>query len=100
MTDNNITARLRAWSADESTWDLLTEAADEIERLQVTMDVLLVDRRAAMTENHDLWRENERLRAALLEIAGNGNATGQNPQMLCNVARAALEGETSDDAAT
>jgi hypothetical protein len=34
MTDNNITARLRAWSADESTWDLLTEAADEIERMR------------------------------------------------------------------
>ena len=32
MTDD-IVARLRTWSADESTWDLLTEAADEIERL-------------------------------------------------------------------
>jgi hypothetical protein len=68
MTDD-IVARLRAWSADESTWDLLTEAADEIERLQVTMDVLLVDRRAALSENHDLWREIERLRAALKRIA-------------------------------
>jgi hypothetical protein len=34
MIDNNITARLRAWSADESTWDLLTEAADNIERMR------------------------------------------------------------------
>jgi hypothetical protein len=33
MTDDIVT-RLRAWSADESTWDLLTEAADEIERLR------------------------------------------------------------------
>jgi hypothetical protein len=36
----------------------------EIERLQVTMDVLLVDRRATLSENHDLWREIERLREA------------------------------------
>jgi chromosome segregation ATPase len=33
MTED-IVARLRAWSADESTWDLLKEAADEIERLK------------------------------------------------------------------
>jgi len=38
MTDNNITARLRAWSADESTWDLLKEAADEIERLRAALE--------------------------------------------------------------
>jgi hypothetical protein len=38
MIDNNITARLRAWSADESTWDLLKEAADEIERLRAALE--------------------------------------------------------------
>ena len=37
MTDD-IVARLRAWSADESTWDLLTEAADEIERLRAALE--------------------------------------------------------------
>jgi hypothetical protein len=40
------------------------EMMDEIERLQVTMDVLLADRRATLSENHDLWREIERLREA------------------------------------
>jgi hypothetical protein len=34
---NDIVARLRVWSADESTWDLLTEAADEIETLREKM---------------------------------------------------------------
>jgi hypothetical protein len=37
MTDNNITARLRAWSADESTWDLLTEGVREIDRLRAAL---------------------------------------------------------------
>jgi hypothetical protein len=36
MTDDIVT-RLRTWSADESTWDLLTEAADEIERLRADL---------------------------------------------------------------
>ena len=36
MTDDIVT-RLRTWSADESTWDLLTEAADEIERLRAAL---------------------------------------------------------------
>jgi hypothetical protein len=98
MIDNNITARLRAWSADESTWDLLTEAADEIERLLL----IRADWRAAMTENHDLWNENERLRAALREIAdGPRDADKSYVSLLHEIqseARAAL-GEASDDAA-
>ena len=65
MTDD-IVARLRTWSADESTWDLLTEAADEIERLRERGD----DWHAAMTENHDLWRENERLRKVIDALEG------------------------------
>ena len=36
MTDDIVT-RLRVWSADESTWDLLTEAADEIKRLRAAL---------------------------------------------------------------
>ena len=97
MTDNNITARLRAWSADESTWDLLTEAADKIERLRE----MSADWRAAMAENHDLWRENERLRAALGEIAdGPLDADKSYVSLLHELrseARAALEGEKKDD---
>jgi hypothetical protein len=44
-------------------------AADEIERLRA---------------------DNERLREALEKIADDGNATGCNPQIMCNTARAAL----------
>jgi len=67
MTDD-IVARLRkrAHEYDEYDWhsEIELEAADEIERLRVTMDVLLADRRATLSENHDLWREIERLREA------------------------------------
>ena len=63
----------------------LHEAGVEIERLRG----IIAHNDAALAE---VCAENERLWAALREIAGNGNATGQNPQMLCNVARAALEG--------
>jgi hypothetical protein len=76
MVDNNITARLRAWSADESTWDLLAEAADEIERL-----------RAALREIANGPRDADKSYVSLLhEIQSE--------------ARAAIEGEASDDAAT
>ena len=98
MTDD-IVARLRTWSADESTWDLLTEAADEIERLRERRD----DWRAAMTENHDLWNENERLRAALREkdnIAYIIDSHGMTHQSFVIVYSAALAGEKANDAAT
>ena len=72
MTDD-IVARLRTWSADESTWDLLTDAADEIERLRERGD----DWHAAMTENHDLWRENERLRARIEALDGEIRETAE-----------------------
>lgn len=35
----------------------------------------------------------EKLEAALREIAGNGNATGCNPQIMCDIARKALDAE-------
>ena len=35
----------------------------------------------------------EKLEAALRQIAGNGNATGCNPQIMCDIARKALEGK-------
>ena len=45
---------------------LCCEAADEIERLRERGD----DWHAAMTENHDLWRENERLRKVIDALEG------------------------------
>jgi len=38
-----------------------------------------------------LGQEAGRLREALEKIADDGNATGCNPQIMCNTARAALE---------
>jgi len=99
---NDIVARLRNLTG--LTENLCHEAADEIERLQVTMDVLLVDRRAALSENHDLWREIERLRAALLEIVeecrNNPIVIDRMIDRIEETARAALEGEKKNDAAT
>jgi hypothetical protein len=82
MIDNNITARLRAWSADESTWDLLTEAADEIERLRE--------------------EKIDRLRAALEKIMQKCPYERKEKWCACIdcnciIARAALEGEKKDD---
>jgi regulator of replication initiation timing len=77
------------WPVDKNE---LRGLVDEIERLRERGD----DWRAAMTENHDLWRENERLRAALREIEQEHHVFQRAHQ----IARAALEGEASDDAAT
>jgi hypothetical protein len=74
MIDNNITARLRAWSADESTWDLLTEAADDIERMR---DAL---RRISHAPHGKVYC-----------------ADGHEEAVL--IARVALEGEKKNDAA-
>jgi hypothetical protein len=60
MTDD-IVARLRTWSADESTWDLLTEAADEIERLRMAL-------REIEWSNDSKW-QSDRARAALGEAS-------------------------------
>lgn len=40
-----------------------------------------------------LRQKIERLEAALREIAGNGNAAGRNPQLMADIARAALKGD-------
>ena len=76
MTDDIVT-RLRTWGADESTWDLLTGAADEIERL----------------------------RDALLTIIGalddpTGGQHVADMRMAASIATTALAGEKADDAAT
>lgn len=35
--------------------------------------------------------DRDRLKAALREIYGNGDATGRNPQLMCNIAKDALK---------
>jgi len=56
------------------------------------IEEIKADRRAALAENHDLWRENERLRDALREIEWSNDSKWQSDR-----ARAALEGEKKDD---
>ena len=103
MTDD-IVARLRnGYALDYDQNELFkfcNEAADEIERMRERMD----DWRAAMTENHDLWREVERLRAALVKIMQKCPYARKDQWCACIdcnciIARAALAGEASDDAA-
>jgi len=77
------------WPVDKNE---LRGLVDEIERLRERRD----DWRAAMTENHDLWNENERLRAALQRIVDYGLVSSADLER----ALAVLEGEASDDAAT
>ena len=100
MTDDTV-ARLRGYCDGNN--DLMDAAADEIERLRVTMDVLLADRRATLSENHDLWREIERMRSVLRRIAHAPHgkiycADGHEEAVL--IARAALAVEKTNDAAT
>jgi len=94
MTDD-IVARLRYNSRAFN--PAMHEAADEIERLLL----IRADWRAAMTENHDLWNENERLRAALLKISelepeGPIGNDCMAVSYASETARAALEGEKKD----
>jgi regulator of replication initiation timing len=49
------------WPVDKNELRMLVEENEKLRERRA-------DWRAAMTENHDLWRENERLRAALREI--------------------------------
>jgi hypothetical protein len=69
-------------------YEAALEAADEIETLRERRD----DWRAAMTENHDLWREIEWLRMALREIAWSNDSKWQSDR-----AHAALGEEKTDD---
>jgi regulator of replication initiation timing len=100
MTDDIVDRLRNGYALDYDQNELFkfcNEAADEIERLRERRD----DWRAAMTENHDLWNENERLRAALREIAnGPRDADKSYVSLLHEIqseARAALEGEKKDD---
>jgi FtsZ-binding cell division protein ZapB len=80
---------------------LCHEAADKIVMLWKEIQELKADRRAAMTENHDLWREVERLRAALSEIVeecrNDPTVMDRMIDRIEETARAALEGEKADD---
>jgi predicted RNase H-like nuclease (RuvC/YqgF family) len=75
MTDD-IVARLRSYAyLDDAFYNpwVYAEAADEIEGLRERRD----DWRAAMTENHDLWREVERLRARIEALEGEIRETAE-----------------------
>jgi regulator of replication initiation timing len=58
------------WPVDKNE---LRGLVDEIERLREMRD----DWRAAMTENHDLWNENERLRARIEALEGEIRETAE-----------------------
>jgi hypothetical protein len=105
MVDDIVT-RLRSATTQREWWprDRL-DAADEIERLRERRD----DWCAAMTENHDLWRENERLRAAaemaletLIGCCVSAGGVDDRKTILeaQDMLRAALEGEKKNDAST
>jgi len=81
------------WPVDKNE---LRGLVDEIERLRERMD----DWRAAMTENHDLWNENERLRAALEKIAQHDMQAIALNALRLNPVRTRPAKEASDDAAT
>ena len=83
------------WPVDKNE---LRGLVDEIERLRETS----ADWRAAMTENHDLWNQNERLRAALEKIMQKCPYARKDQwcaglNCTCVIIRAALEGEKTDD---
>ena len=120
MTDD-IVARLRTWSADESTWDLLTEAADEIERLKNQISHIIEHNNPQIEQANNYFKlleeelarcnkiiddyeeEHSRLQAALRKIAdGPLDADKSYASLLHELrseARAALEGEATNDAA-
>ena len=49
---DDLVKRLRAWSEEETTWDLLWEAADRIEQLEN-----LLEQRDAFIVKNDLWHD-------------------------------------------
>jgi len=81
------------WPVDKNE---LRGLVDEIERLRERED----DWRAAMTENHDLWNENERLRAALEKIAQHDMQAIALNALRLNPVRTRPAKEASDDVAT
>ena len=92
MSDD-LVKRLRQWDCRESTWELLENAADRIEKDAAHIDEMY-ELVAAMNADHTASKTRiEKLEAALREIAGNGNATGCNPQIMCDIARKALDAE-------
>lgn len=82
-------------------WEENAELRDKIERMLEEIQELKADWRAVMTENHDLWREIERLRAACFWYAEHFCREGFHADCCgtlgddCRgcLARAALNGE-------
>jgi uncharacterized protein YhaN len=70
---------------------------EQLEAANLKASLIKVDDMARIeklqAELHHCFHRIEELQAALREIAGKGNATGCNPQMMCNTARKALEGK-------
>jgi hypothetical protein len=81
------------WPVDKNE---LRGLVDEIERLRERRD----DWRAAMAENHDLWNENERLRAAMEKIAQHDMQAIALDALRLNPVRTRPAKEASDDVAT
>ena len=110
MTDD-LVKRLRKGGSYEVDMVVMEEAACCIEELEQLFDLRwAADMRAikawqiAHPDQPKTWPDHadlgtwclsriEKLEAALREIAGNGNATGCNPQIMCDIARKALEGK-------
>ena len=103
MTDD-IVARLRVWSADESTWDLLTEAADEIERGRA--ELVVAERN--VTFYYYKWKyeteKNAKLSnvlhhlSKLKDVQKYQNVSFEDlTSYVHKISSAALEGEKKDD---
>ena len=75
---NNIVTKLRDL-ADHAVFEPHTyhEAADKIVLLWKEIQELKAERRAFTTENHDLWREVERLRARIEALEGEIRETAE-----------------------
>jgi cysteine sulfinate desulfinase/cysteine desulfurase-like protein len=108
MSDEELVKRLRAsravWENGRShPTDDEAEAADRIEALTEQLEQLVAINEAARGDAKEAEAYAEELEAKLAkaveglrEIRGNGDATGRNPQLMANIARATLaeiEGE-------
>jgi hypothetical protein len=87
MTDD-LVKRLREKAFRTETGELLDEAADRIEQLEIDLEVEECRKSAAMPFHSGLLERTERLMSALREIAALGFWDGDSAM---NIARKALE---------
>jgi hypothetical protein len=92
MTDD-LVKRLREKAFRTETADLLDEAADRIEQLEIDLEVEECRKSAAITFHSGLLERTEKLTAALREIAALGYWDGDSAM---NIARKALEGKDDE----